>query len=1325
MKFKKYLKPFWHHARSGEEITRHGRKFGFLHFGSGLQKIGLLHWLIPTLAVVSIVGVVATQAPKSLLAGFNFTKPKPITASSTYLSANVQSAILNLASQEIKAEAGNTNLAVNALSSSSTQTSQNGLIQPLVDSIQETLTQDPSSKAKIKLRIIDREIAELQNLLEKDKSQKAADQAVKIIADIGQKTKDVATDPKVQTDREILKLQIEQYNRFQLILQKIEDDLPVSSYLKIEDARVKYLVSGAIASLNAAPNLDAVHNIAIKEVGRIVGDDFSELKAIEILSDIESGLNPETKVKLAGLQKELAIQFEKRMLKLPPDVRNRKLQNYINYSFGNPVRQVEAFEQMKNFLTDRKLILSLEGVKELALGKLKDRVFEINTPETRKQFWDGVFKNPEDIRVMALLQMYIQSGISEADKKEFAGHEDIARARVVALFGQNPQALEAISGSDILDLSIVSQIDQILENSPEVSPEVKLKAKQVLGKTLGTFLSSVSQKDFVSKPKLAYNPVTNTSDVRLLSPNPQAIILLRSLQDTLPTEDQQRINIALRAQASLLQEHLLTNVNDPAIFEQYQAFITSNPQVKQALQNYLGQRFFTSLSQKAKAITEEDKKNQQVLYEKMQAIVQQIFVANDNQKSDLEKQLPAEIQNEIQKLKTELADNNVPKIETPEGVSLPEIAKLSENIENAILNAAKKQIEEENRPKDVELDLTVSAKDLGVSDPLILPDNQLYALKEILRDITLVITLDPIARAEKLIEQDNVKTIEAAKLLEQSQSTETIDLALDTLKDVQEDFNKLAEHAEQLKQLEPAKVDQLVDQIIENGIARQTVLASIEDKVYGDTYVEVEQIRSDILKDGVDTLLELTNNNVESLTDKLEKAVEEISGSDLSEIKAIELLTEIKKDQPEELQPILENSIDQLTQKLEDELLQLPQEERVEKVLDYIEASPGNPVIQFEAADELKDHFDDPTLVELAEGIKDKAVENLTDLISEITDGTSKQEFVDIVVGDQPEDLKIITDIEIRVSPPETGVITETTPIVEEIKEIKAEVEQNIIDRYIDKPEELAQDVLPEVGHATDILDVNVIQEIVEVLERSPEVTPEVIKEAQKLETEVINNFVETVSTQANQALTPVPEVIEQLVELKNDVPPSIDVKIDLAIEAEVELIQNHLETQVNDPLTFETYITQIEQSPVVENIIAQVGGSEFTAVIEQKTAEIQATASEEQTTLIETVKQIEQEIFTSPVSQPSEVEQTLPEEVQTEIQEIKQEVPVEQVPEITVEATVTISTPGSTSEPAPTSEPVSVPAEAPAPAAPEVKAPEPDQPAAPPPDTSAPAIGL
>ncbi|MFS6825716.1 DUF5667 domain-containing protein, partial [Staphylococcus aureus] len=158
-------------------------------------------------------------------------------------------------------------------------------------------------------------------------------------------------------------------------------------------------------------------------------------------------------------------------------------------------------------------------------------------------------------------------------------------------------------------------------------------------------------------------------------------------------------------------------------------------------------------------------------------------------------------------------------------------------------------------------DLTVQAKDLGTSEPRILPDNPLYPIKKVMRTIQLVLTFDPLQRVQVLISQDNEKTLEAAKLLEKSSSRKTIDLALVTLAEVEKDFAKLKENSgklDKLRQAQPQKVDAIVDQIIRNGLARQTVFSSIEDKVYGKDYVRVEKIRQNVLKDGVDSLLQLT-----------------------------------------------------------------------------------------------------------------------------------------------------------------------------------------------------------------------------------------------------------------------------------------------------------------------------------------------------------------------------------------------------------------------------------------------------------------------------------
>ena len=1255
---------------------------------------------------------------------FRFGQVKPITLPKISLPGDIQKEIELLARQEIKLQQANENLA--GQNQTSSIQSQQSAVQSVFDTIKQALATDPSQKAKLELAQNDREISKLQNLLTKDKSDKAVDQAIQLIKSIGEQTDQIATDPKVQTDRSVLQLQIEQYNRLQLVLQRIEDTLPVDAYLKIEDARVKYLVSGAQASLNAAPNLDAVHNIAIKEVAKQVGNDFSELKAIEILTDIGSGLNPGAQQKLAGLQKELALQFEKRMLKAPPEVRNKKLQDYIKYSFGNPVNQIRSFNQMQNFLTDRDMILGTESLKELALKKLEDRLFQLTTPDLENQFNSKVLRDPADIKILILAQLDIESGKDQNKIKQIGQMSQRGQQSAVDIFGKDKNILTAAfpqnQNPDLIDIIFVSRLSKVLTSSPQVSTDVKQVIADIKQKTVTNFVTNISKTTFSTKSKLTYNPVSPNADVRVLLPVPGAIATIEDLKRDTP-----QIAIAQRSTSGLIAEHLL-QVNDPEVFEKYQDFIAASPQVKQIIQNNVGQSFFTNLALKRQTIAKQSKKDQQTLYERMQQITQSIFTTGNTSE---EKKLPQEAQKAIVDLKNQIPQNSIPKLETPEGVTLPEIAKLPDDVANAIVTAAKDQIKNQRRSQDIKLDLSIEAKDLGVSEPSILPDSPLYSIVEVVRTIQLVTTIDPVQRAQILLKQDNEKTLEAAKLIEESQSQTSIGLALKTLESVNQDFNKLKQNTdkiEELKKTQTAKVDQLVDQIIQNGVARQTVFAKVEDKVHGDQYVAVEKTRSHILAEGVATLLKLTDGNVQKLTDKLQAVVQNGQGSQLKDIRAVELLTEIARTQPQASQQIIKKAESNLAQNLETKLLEMPAGQRTQAVLDYAKSEPGNPIRQFEAADTLKDGFTKVETKLLAEAIKDTAVQNLEEKISEIADANSRQEFVDTVVGDKPQDLKIVTEIAIRVDTPQTAV-TVPTPIQEKVDEIKATVLENIIDTYKDKPQDLAQTQLFQDANAKtnvpDIIDVKTTQDLVAALTRSPDVAPAVIDLAQKTEDKVINQFVDAASTiSATQVtaktvdiLQPVPEIIAQLIDLKTQVPAQ-SAKIDVAISAEVNLLEQHIATQVNDAATLQTDVAQIQENPVVAQVVAQVGGQEFAKAIDQKSQAVTATAVQEQAQLQTTVQKVEQEIFST--TGTSKVEQTLPALVQQEIQQIKQEVPQEQIPQVKVEAAVTVSTPQPTpSAPTPSQPSAPAPAapSAPAPAAPaptESKPPEQSAPAAP-----------
>ena len=1279
-------------------------------------------------------------------------RPKLLTPSKLYLPQITQAAILDLAKLRIKEENANATLALTSITDKSTiQTPADGpsLLQNLTDAIQNITAVSPADKAKLTIKNIDNMAQDLVATLKNDNSNKAADQAAAIIKNIGDQTNNIIKDPKLQTDRGILKLQIEQYIRIELTLQKIEDTLPIDAYLKIENARVKYLVSGAQKAINSAPNLDVIHNIGTGEVRKIAGNDFTELKTVEILTDINGGLDQKAGQKLSGLQKELALQFEKRMLTLPQDVRNRKLQNYINFSYGNPVNQVRAFNQMQYFLTDREMILETESLKELALKKLENRIFQLITPELENRFNAAVLTDPADIKVLIQAQLDIESG-KDADKIKIIGQmSQRGQQSAVSVFGKDKNALLGAFGQnpnpDLLDIVLISRVESILNNSSEVDPDVKQTISQIKQKQLQNFAANVVKKGFVTQPKPGYNPVSANADVRLLLPAPQAMPLLEDVKTQLSTKDKAAITTAQKANSGILATRLLTHINDPQIFEQYQQYIADNQLVKQTMQIYLGQSFFSALTQKKQVLDKLGKEEQQKLYEKMQAIIQQMFLAKNA--TDDEKSLSPQAQLEIAKLKNNLGDKEIPKIQTPDGVTLPDVAKLPDTIEQAIVQTAKNQISAAQQSQQAKLDLSVEAKDLGVSEPSILPGNLLYPLKDTLRQIPLLITLDPIDKAQKALIVNNQRTLEAAKLLENSQSRQTVDLALVTLNRVNQDFSLLKAHQKDLKQGRPDKVDALVNQIIQNGLARQTVFSSIESRVYGDDYVKVEKDRQDVLKNGVGVLLDLTNQDARKLTDKVEQTIQKSTGSNLREIKAVELFTEIERTQPKPVRQVLENSENSLAQKLEAKLLQMPKDERTRQVLSYAQSSPGNPVRQFEAFDKLKADFKNRETILLVEGLKDKAVQNLAERVTEITDGATKAEFVDQVVGDQPQDLKVITEIELRVSPPQNVVVEQVLPIVEQVQDIKAAVEQNIIDTFKDKPTELAQtdffdSPATNAAPVVDIVDVKVAKDLSAVLEHSPEVAPAVVEVAKTLEQKTVTEFIDTVSSsvlttnvsattttgttttatakvatpEAEQALTPIPEVVAELIELKTEVSVNDKSKIDVAITVQVNLMQEYLTQQVDDPVTLQTYVAQIEQDPVVAKTVAQVGGTQFAKAVEQKTVNLENVAVQEQTQLQTAVAKVEQEIFQSPVSSPSVVEQTLPQSVQTEIVQIKQEVAQEQIPPVTVSVRTTesVTTPAPAAVSTPTQTPPeqtsapqqSAPASAPAPETPAAAAP-------------------
>lgn len=1327
--------------RSPGDLKHKKKKSTLVTWHIGQHRFSSSFFVTPIFFLLFFFAAAAfAQAPLHTLLD-DITKPQPITQSGVLLPADIQQAIEIQAKEEIIQQKATALVATNTFGGLLNQGQSSGItaetalttVSPPTDQGRSLLsnilypfhlfvTASSADKAKLRLSHIDQELQQVQALLQSNVSDAVVDQAVGIIQHIGQETGQIIADRNVQTDREILTLQIEQYTRSQLILQKIEDTLPIEAYLKIDVAREKYLVSGAQQAITTAPNLDVINAIGINETRKLVGSSFAELKAIETLTDISNGLHPQTQQKLARVQKELALQFEKRMLTLPPDVRNRKLQNYLALSYGNPLNQIQAFDQMQHFLTDRDMILTVASLKEIALKKLENRIFEIKTKSTRDQFIALTFNTPQSLEVLAQVQLNASLLTNVAEKKQITDVATDAQAKIIQTLG-TPKNLntffapELAETTSLLDTVVVGNLVTVLEKSSNVSSEVKADIQAIQQKILQNFIAGITQNNFLTTPKIAYNPVAENADVRILLPEAQAIPLLEELKNELSISERSVITKAQKAESAIIVDHLLTQVTDSQVFQEEKLLIETTPQIKQVLEANAPQSFFENLDTKEQLVVAQAKQGDQQLYETMQQITQAIFITNN--KINEEKWLPQTVQAEVFSLKNSLAQNEIPKLDIPTDVTLSNVAVLPSDVQDALITAAKEKISSATNKKS--LDITTEAKELGVSVPVILPNNPLYPLKNIIREIPILLTSDPIQKAEKLLKIDNEKTIEAAKLVIDSQSTSSVNIAIKTLESVKQDFDTLQANIDQVKkveQTEPAAVDALVNQVINDGIVRQTVIASIENTVHGDAYVAIENIRQGILKDGIDTLLSVTDNNVQKLTSKLENTITSDTSSPVvtvaSEIKAIELLTEIARTEPQEAQKILQIGEATIAASLEKTLLSQSAEIRFQEISTIFQEVTGNPVRAFEALEVLKDDFKNPQTILLAEELKDKTAENLKERISEISDANTQNAFADQIIGNTPLDLKAVTQIETEIAPPQNAGVIEVLPAVQKIEDIKAAIEQNIISMYKDKPKELAETDFFTHNPTPDVIDIKVAQDLANALSTSSEVLPEVVAVAKKEETKIIDIFVANVSKQefqlsvnvptnisipaipastlntttqpsvsvqthesrlAAETLNPIPETIIELVDLKHQLPLTEQAKIDIAITIEVALIQDHLVNQVIDPSIFQTYVAQITQNPTVDTIVTQVGGQAFQEAVEKKTQTIAQQVLSDQKQLATTVAQIQQEVFLTPVSSPSTVEQSLPQRIQQEIQQIKQEVPSQQIPSINVATETSVST--------------------------------------------------
>jgi len=261
-------------------------------------------------------------------------------------------------------------------------------------------------------------------------------------------------------------------------------------------------------------------------------------------------------------------------------------------------------------------------------------------------------------------------------------------------------------------------------------------------------------------------------------------------------------------------------------------------------------------------------------------------------------------------------------------------------------------------------DEKVVAKDLGISEPKVLPDSPFYFLKNWGRAIGLFFAFNPVKKAELRLKIANEKLMEAKKLVEMKKDPKLIER---TLNEFQNEIGKISqESGENLKKFS--------EKLIHQQILHQKILQRLEKQVPPEVYEKIKAQREKHLERFAQVMQKVESK--EKIAERLENELGKIKGSKFKEFKDLETLTEIEEKMPEEVKKRIEEKKAEIEEKFREKLEKLPDEEK-EKFKSYLDQISGDKLEHLEIISNLEGEEISDKLREALEKAKEKKIEGV------------------------------------------------------------------------------------------------------------------------------------------------------------------------------------------------------------------------------------------------------------------------------------------------------------------------------------------------------------
>ena len=264
---------------------------------------------------------------------------------------------------------------------------------------------------------------------------------------------------------------------------------------------------------------------------------------------------------------------------------------------------------------------------------------------------------------------------------------------------------------------------------------------------------------------------------------------------------------------------------------------------------------------------------------------------------------------------------------------------------------------------EVAQDEEVSAQDLGISEPKVLPDHPLYFLKNWGRVVRLFFAFNKTKRAELRLRFANEKIIEAQKLAELNKNQKAIEKVLASFENDIVEISKLS--GEELKQFS--------EKLVHQQLLHQKILQRLETKVSAEVMVRIREERWVHLEKFSQVMRKVEEKT--KIADRIGDELEKMKGSKFKEFKDLETLDEIGERMPD-IERNFEEKMAQIQEEFTQKLDGMTEKEKNE-FENYLEKISGNKLKHLEIISNLEGEEISDKLIDVMERAKEKKIDGI------------------------------------------------------------------------------------------------------------------------------------------------------------------------------------------------------------------------------------------------------------------------------------------------------------------------------------------------------------